>query len=93
MSGVATDMVQVPSTSSVVRRKSPRAIDAIRSPERGRTDVYAGTFSRSSRSGLQLEIVAATLEARSCAFGIFPIRVLMDAATPSQERQLVGLPQ
>ena len=108
MSGVPTGLVQRPSTSNVVRRKSPKVIDAIRSPARERRDVYVETFSLSSRSGPQLEIVnlyvsefvaddtnvAAPVEARkSSAFRIVPIRVLMDAVTPIQERQLVALPQ
>src|SRR5688572_25310800 len=39
------------------RRKSRNVNDAIRSPARERREVYVGTFSLSSRSGLQPEIV------------------------------------
>src|SRR5688500_2739808 len=43
--------------ASVARRKSRHVIDAIRSPGRERRDIYVGTFSLSSRSGLQPEIL------------------------------------
>src|SRR5688500_12950574 len=48
--------------TSLGRRKSRNVIDAIRSPARERREVYVGTFSLSSRSGLQRESVFSTFQ-------------------------------
>src|SRR5687767_15652354 len=49
-------------------RKSPNVIDAIRSPARERREVYVGTFSLSSRSGLQPEIVILYVSERVATY-------------------------